>query len=185
MTKGILIFLVLVFGGGATGTYLYFADPLGIDEENPLGKLQNLDRFFGTHQMRKLNEQEYQSKLIYVLRDEEERKRKKDITTVHIYASADEGDRRQNREVIHVMTDASGKVRALAGKCLQRGDTMQGTVIGSMLQNLYVELAGAEPTFTGFELTNRIATFGNGRIEGKWYLLQAWDKTEEIFLFTK
>ncbi len=185
MTKGILIFLVLVFGGGALGTYFYFADPLGIDEENPLGKMDNLDSFFKTHKMRQLNDKEYQSKLIYALRDEDEKKKQKAIAKVCIYASADEADRRQNKEVIHVLVDAAGKVRGLTGKFQKGQESMDGSVIGSMLQNFYVEIAGGDPVFTGFELTNRIASFSKGKIDGKWYKLLSWDKSEEIFLFIK
>jgi hypothetical protein len=98
----------------------------------------------------------------------------------------EESERRRTGDVLQIMLDKDGRVRAIAAKFLSDPAAQRQTYISAMMLRLWNQHAGSdEPVFNEAAGLDRIGRFSRGPLEGVWYLLLSRDKTNEMVIRMK
>ncbi|MCY3024034.1 MAG: hypothetical protein NTW87_34070 [Planctomycetota bacterium] len=184
--KKTIILAILVMAGGGYYLYTEFANPYGVEPGHPLGKMEKMDQTLQKLGLQELSAKDYAAQLAYLPQEEQELRDKGVVSVVHTYGYADEVERRKTGDVLKIMLDKSGKVRAVAAKFMFNSENMRQTYVSAMMLRMWTTHSGSDmPAFIGYAGGDRIGTFATGEVEGKWYKLGARDRTDEMIVWVK
>ena len=184
--KWIIALIILAMAGIGYYVYTEFANPYGIEPGHPLGKLEKIEKTLTGLSLVRLSSKDYRAPLTYIPKEEAAMCTMGQVASVVTYGDMEETERRRTGDVLQIMLDKEGKVRAIAAKFLSGPAAQRQTFISAMMLRQWNLHAGSdEPAFSEANGLDRIGRFSRGPTEGVWYWLLARDKTYEMVIRAK